>query len=79
MQMEACRCELVEQLGLQQMNLHAVLRERIAALQVQVLYGFAAVRIALDAAPGQQPDRRLRLLAEAVPGIAADCDYCAAD
>ena len=64
--LEPGRPQLVEELGVDQVDLAQVGRVGVLADAGAVLHGGALVGVALDAAPGEQPDAQPRRLAEPV-------------
>ena len=56
-------------------NLHAICGGSVSTLQIQMLHGDAAMRVALHALAGEEVNAALRMFAEAVPGTAADGVY----
>jgi hypothetical protein len=73
---EASRVQLVEQLGVNEMDLPEVRLRRVDRDAGAVLHRFAAMGVALDAETGQKPNRALHRLAEAMPHRRAHRDHC---
>ncbi len=70
LQMEAEGGEFVQHLGREEVNLCEIRLSWVLSLEVEMLCGRAAVRVAFDAFSGDESQRRLRLLREAVGGAA---------
>src|SRR4029079_13986617 len=71
---EACGAQLLEQFGVDEMNLTQVRAGRVARNPRAMLDGDAGVRVAFDAESGGEADAQARWLAEVVAAIARNSD-----